>query len=163
MSFSDDATYIVCFNVWAASERFWWREFFPAWEMFSVGWVFRMLSYLLRKSIFSLATFFIYAVYGRWEIIGGSIPLTSTKKIPIATTGEWLIFKSSLTYWRQRKESKKEFWRLTIDDITPRLTYVLVLTIRDYSRTQYAYKLFTKNVKDQQRDIRLAKAVVDNR
>ena len=107
--------------------------------------------------------FFIYAVYGRWEIIGGSIPLTSTKKIPIATTGEWLIFKSSLTYWRQRKESKKEFWRLTIDDITPRLTYVLVLTIRDYSRTQYAYKLFTKNVKDQQRDIRLAKAVVANR
>ena len=93
---------------------------------------FKMLSYLLRMSIFSLATFFIYAVYGRWEIIGGSIPLTSTKKIPIATTGEWLIFKSSLTFWRQRKESKKEFWRLTIDDITPRLTYVLVLTIRDY-------------------------------
>ena len=116
-----------------------------------------------ERLFFTLATFFNYAVYGRWEIIGGSIPQTSTKKIPIATTGEGLIFKSSLTYWRQRKESKKEFWRLTIDDITQRLTYVLVLTIRDNSSTQYAYKLLTRNVKDQQRDIRLAKAVVANR
>ena len=55
----------------------------------------------------------------------GPIPPTATKNTPIATTGEWLISKEVFNLLIQERKSKKEFWRLTIDDITPRLTYVL--------------------------------------
>ena len=44
---------------------FWWREFFLHEKCFQLDGFFIMLSYLLRTSIFSLATFFTNAVYGR--------------------------------------------------------------------------------------------------
>ena len=65
MSFSDNATYIICVLMFEPqASGLGGESFFGMRNVFS--WMgFKMLSYLLRMSIFSLATFFTYAVYGR--------------------------------------------------------------------------------------------------